>query len=112
MTAHALLSNRPSDVCKTTICKHLVEAEPQDIILNRGSVFSSLRANSAGMIFLLRIGAFESILHAINRTRTAGGSSGRLSPGNQLTPVHIVSILLQRVFRLDTSNEEDGLITP
>ncbi len=44
---------------------------------------------SLGEAFSLALGPVCRNIVTINRTRKAGGFSGRLSPGNQLTPAHI-----------------------
>jgi hypothetical protein len=61
--------------------------------------------------FLLDLERICRNISVSNRTRTAGGFSERLSLGNQLTPAHLLSRYMQRVFRLDLPHDSDVLIT-
>lgn len=56
---------------------------------SRANFYSLAEALATHGHFLLALKFFCRNIATINRTRKAGGFSGRLSPGNQLTPAHI-----------------------
>ena len=55
----------------------------------RGQIVSYVAGSTSPFQFPLDLKTICRNIATINRTRLAGGFSGRLSPGNQLTPAHI-----------------------